>query len=233
MNRKWKDIAWWAAFCALGALLVFHFSVIQIANMPMSPLKLMCDEAISRWVSPFFAQRWNFFAPQPIDRDTYILARAKYHDPVTKQEVVTGWIDVLSPLIKEVKKDRLSPIFLVEVCMSNVTLDFQNELAKNKAATYEKDGKRYIKQNLPWTIDPFNTTIMARTALATLEITYPGKKFEQVQLGLAHYEYPRFTQRHSKRPPVSVAPVTIIDWQPATWVAPYCCTQKGGNGHGA
>jgi hypothetical protein len=228
-----RSILWWTAFALLSAVLVFHFSLIQLANMPMSPLRLNMTGPIARYVSPFFAQRWNFFAPTPLQRDTIVLARARYHDARTAQLVETGWVDVTHPLIEAVKKDRLSPLFLVEVCLSNVANDFDNSLAHNKKATYQRDGKTYIKPFLPPTIDPFNVTIMARTALATLELSFPGQKIEQVQLGLMHWEYPRFTQRHKPVPAKTYAPLTVIDWQPAVWVAPYCCMDERSLRHGA
>jgi hypothetical protein len=68
---------------------------------------------------------------------------------------------------------------------------------------------------------------MKRTALATLEIAQPDQNFEQVQLGFLNYVFPRFTERHkavSDQPAV----ITLVDWQPAEWVAPYCCNPSKG-----
>ena len=61
---------------------------------------------------------------------------------------------------------------------------------------------------------------MTRTALATLELAYPGRVFAGVQLGMVHHDYPRFTERHSpeRRGPL---PMTLIDWQAASYVTPY------------
>ncbi|MFY9820568.1 MAG: DUF5819 family protein [Thermoanaerobaculia bacterium] len=215
---------WWACFVGCGVVLAVHFSLVQLGNMPLSPLKLNLAGAIASYVNPYFAQRWNFFAPQPIERDVFLVARARFRDPQTGSDVVTGWINVSDPLIGAVRKNRLSPLFLVEVGLSNSVLDFENGIAKNKNATFQKDGKTYLRPVIPATVDPFNIAVMTRTALATLQITYATRHIDAVQLGLLHYTYPRFTERHRKISVPKTLPLTLIDWQPASTVAPYCCT---------
>lgn len=228
MNRdlltKLQTGLWWACFVGCGAVLAVHFSLVQLGNMPLSPLKLNLGSTIAHYVNPYFAQRWNFFAPQPIERDTFLVCRARFHDPQTGSDVVTGWVNVSDPLIAAVRKDRLSPLFLVEVGLSNSVLDFENGIAKNKDATYQKGDKTYLRPVIPAKVDPFNVTVMTRTALATLQITFPNRRFDAIQLGLLHYTYPRFTERHRNLPMPKTLPLTVIEWQPASAVAPYCCT---------
>jgi hypothetical protein len=214
---------WWLCFVSCGAVFIVHFSLVQLGNMPLSPLKLNLAGAIARYVNPYFAQRWNFFAPQPIERDVFLVARARFHDPQTGSDEVTGWVNVSDPLIAEVRKNRLTPLFLVEVGLSNSVLDFENGIAKNKDATYQKGDKTYLRPVIPPSVDPFNITVMTRTALATLQISFPNRRFDAIQLGLLNYTYPRFTERHRKMTVPKNLPVTLIDWQPAVTVAPYCC----------
>lgn len=216
---------WWTCFVGCGTVLAIHFSLVQLGNMPLSPLTLNLAGAIARYVNPYFAQRWNFFAPQPIERDIFLVARTRFHDPQTGSDVITGWVNVSDPLIAAVRKNRLTPLFLVEVGLSNSVLDFENGIAKNKNATFQKGGKTYLRPVIPPNVDPFNMTVMTRTALATLQITFPARRFDAIQLGLLHYTFPRFTERHRKMPMPKNLPITLIEWQPADAVAPYCGTR--------
>jgi hypothetical protein len=227
LNRRADLILWWASFVLCGLLFVAHFSLVQLSNMPMSPLKLQLANVVSYYVDPYFTQQWNFFAPQPIDRDVSLLGRARYHDKATGQMVTVRWVDVTDALIEPLRRSRLTPLFHVEVSLSNAVVGFMNHLGADPRATFEKDGQKYVKPQLAADIDPIDMQTMKRTALATLEIAYPDQSFEEVQLALMIYIFPRFTMRQKA---VSDEPLalTLVDWQPAEWVTPYCC--YGGKG---
>jgi hypothetical protein len=68
---------WRMTFALCGVILCVHFSAIQLANMPLSPLKLRLANVLDAYVNPYFTQRWNFFAPQPINYDVSLIARAR------------------------------------------------------------------------------------------------------------------------------------------------------------
>lgn len=81
--RAWETCfastaAWWMTVSVCVVSFVFHFTCIQLANMPLSPLKLKYANQLDAYVNPFFTQRWNFFAPQPLDRDMFLIARARF-----------------------------------------------------------------------------------------------------------------------------------------------------------
>jgi Family of unknown function (DUF5819) len=219
-----RTIAWWAVFSACCAVLVIHFSFIQLASMPLSPIKLKYANILDAYVNPYFTQRWNFFAPDPIDRDVSLIARARDVEG-SPPPLVTEWIDVTAPLLEALRRNRVTPLFLVEIGLSNAVVSFENNIAHDPRATLEKDGKTYLKAQLPATLDPLDMIVMRRTALASLEIAYPGKRFEEVQLGLVTSTFPRFTERNDPEAKAEVS-MTLIDWQSATWVAPYCCVPK-------
>ncbi|HEX4960727.1 MAG TPA: DUF5819 family protein [Thermoanaerobaculia bacterium] len=225
MRANLSAIGWWAAFGLLGLAYCVHFSLVQLSNMPLSPLTLNLDDVIRSYVSPYFNQRWNFFSPQPVQRDIIVVSRGRYRDPKTGGEVITPWTDISPPLIASVKKHRLTPLFLVEIGLSNASTDYENKLGSDSRASFEKDGKNFLRQEIPASVDPLNLSVMTRTALATLQIDYPGTQFEAVQLGLVHYTYPRFTERHKKEARPQQLPLTLIEWQAARPVTPYCCAK--------
>jgi hypothetical protein len=221
LDSTLKRVLWWATLCLLSLVFLVHFSLVQLSNMPLSPLKLGISEVVDGYVNPFFSQRWSFFAPQPIEHDTTVVIRGRYLDPSTGKAVITPWLDVTTPLLDAVREDRLTPIFLVELGLSNVVIDLESRAVADPRASFQKDGKKYLREKISPEVSPVDVLLMTRTALASLEASMPDRKFEAVQLGLAHYDYPRFTQRHSSSAKPGPLPMTLIDWQPASKVAPF------------
>jgi hypothetical protein len=217
-----EGIAWWSSFLVLVLWLAMHFTLIQLSNMPLSPLKLQYSDAIDRYVNPFFTQNWQLFAPQPIDEDLALMARGRFRDPHTGLAQTTPWLNVTEPLIDEVRKNRLTPMALVELAEANVVVDFKNQLPIDPRASFVRNGKRFQKSPLPADVDPRDMTALTRTGLAALEIAHPTLRFYQVQVGLSRYQFPRFTQRFRADAP-DYSDITAVEWQPANWVAPYCC----------
>lgn len=214
------DGLWWATFATLGLVFCVHFLLLQLSNMPQSPLRLDVSDELNHYVNPYFSQRWSFFAPQPPEHDTLLAARARYRDSAGR-EVTTPWSDITSPLLEAVRKDRLTPIFLVELGLSNAVIDYENYVGTDPKASFEKDGKKYLLPVIPAAVDPVDLLLMTRTALASLELQLPGRRLDGVQLGLIHYEYPRFTARHAPPSAPKQLPMTLVEWQPAVPVAPF------------
>jgi hypothetical protein len=212
---------WWVGFVACGLGLVLHFSLVQLSNMPVGPLKLRLKPLLDSYVSPYFSQRWNFFAPTPPTYDLVLLARGRYLDPDTAEIENGEWVDVSDALIDALRKNRLTSLFHPEISLSNALVHFANNLSKNPRTFMEEEGRKYLPAEIPADVDPFDMTVMRRTAMANLEITYPNIKFESVQLEVMIYTLPRFTERGkglAEDPPA----IALVAWQPAEWVPPYC-----------
>jgi len=222
---RWKSILWWLGFAACGLGLIVHFSLIQLSNMPMSPLKHRMKALLDSYVNPYFSQRWNFFAPTPPTFDLVLLARGRYLDPNTAEIADSDWVDVSDALIDALRKNRLTPLFHAEISLSNALVHFANNLSKDPRTFTEKDGKKYLPAEIPADVDPADMTVMRRTAMADLEITYPNITFESVQLEVMIYILPRFAERH-KELAEDLPTVALVAWQPAEWVPPYCCYSR-------
>ncbi len=193
--------------------------------MALSPLKLEMVDLLADYVNPYFAQHWNFFAPKPPTEDTWVVTRARLAPAGSVSGTVqtTPWIDLTEPLIDAVAHDRLTPLFLVELGLSNAATSFMNRLSKNPAATVTKDGKAYLKNTVPADVDPMDLAYMRRTAIASLETQYPASAIRQIQVGIEIYRYPRFTNRNASAPPPKGSLITT-PWASAQFVTPYCCT---------
>ncbi len=217
-----EAVAWWSSFAVLLAVLTFHFTMVQLSNMPMSPLKLQYGDLIEHYVDPLFTQNWQLFAPQPIDEDIALMVRGRFRDPRTGRSQTTQWLNVTESLIDQVRKNRLTPLALVELAEANVVVSFSNDLLMDPRAAVVRDGKRVLILPIPVRAYPRDMTVLTRTGLASLEIEFPGVKFSEVQVGLSRYRFPRFSKRFDPDT-LDYAAITPVQWQPATWVAPYCC----------
>lgn len=211
---------WWLAFVFLMAIYSVHFILIQTANMPLSPMQLSLNKPLYYWVHPYFSQRWSFFAPTPPDRDRLLVARGRCISS-TGQSEETPWIDVTTPFYRAVARNRLTPLFLAELGLSNALVSYNNLLLSNPEATFDKDGHRYLKSPLSPSLDPYNTPYLTRHAAAALQVAYPEKTFSDIQLGILTRQYPRFTERSKTDEIDSKASLVEIDWQNAPRVAPF------------
>ena len=224
-ERRWKSILWWVAFAACGLGLAAHFSLVEISNVPTSPLKLKMAGLLDSYVNPYFSQRWNFFAPTPPTFDIVLLARGRYLDPDTNEIENSQWVDVSDTLIDAIRKNRLTPLFHAEISLSNALVHFVNYFKRDPRTFLEEDGKKYLPLEIPADVDPVDMVVMRRTAMADLEITYPNLTFQSVQLGIMIYTLPPFTERNKglteERPGVA-----FVAWQPAERVPPYCCYSR-------
>jgi hypothetical protein len=218
--ERWQERIWWIAFWAIGIVMVAHFSLVQLYNMPLSPLKLSLTNQLNEYINPFFSQRWSFFAPTPIDRSYSLVARAQYADGNADHSRTTDWFDVSDPLIDAIRKNRLTPFFDVEIGVSNALISLANALPSDPDSTYQKDGRTYIKPQIPAATDPLDMMILRRTALAMLETANPGKTFQQIQLGVVVGVFPRFTERHDPNARTRWS-FFSVGWQQARWVTPY------------
>lgn len=226
--KRLADIGWWVVFVLCGFAVLAHTFLLQVNNMPLSPLKLEMANFLSDYVNPYFVQHWNFFAPDPPTEDDWVVARAKSSRSGTTNGAArtTPWLNLTQPLVNAVAHDRFTPLFLVELGLSNATTAFMNRVGNDPDATTIKNGKTYLKSRIPADADRLDLAYMRRTAIASLEIRYPGNEIKQIQIGIEIYRYPRFTNRNMPASPPSVSLVTT-PWATARYVTPYCCTHSG------
>jgi hypothetical protein len=210
---------WWLAFIFLSLVFSVHFFLVQVANMPVSPLQLALNKPLHYWVHPYFSQKWSFFAPTPPDQDQLLVARARLVAN-NGSLMATPWVDVTSPFYEAVARNRVTPFFLVEIGLSNALSSFTNAMITTPAASFEKNGQRYIKPQLPAGLDPFDATYLTRHASAALASIYPGVSFKDIQIGILTRYYPRFTQRFDPNATIPSSTLIEVDWQPAPQVAP-------------
>jgi hypothetical protein len=220
ISARAKLLAWWTAFTACAILLVAHFSLVELGNLPVNPVQVQFSTIIEPYVHPFFVQNWNFFAPNPIAEDIVVVARVERCTARGKC-VTSGWIDVTDPLIDSVRKNRFSSLGMISLMLSNAALEFHNDMLKSPDAKRTIHGRLYLKADIPYTIDPIDAVVVMRTCAAAIRSTNPRIHYEKLQFGLIDYVFPRFSHRNE---PDNLNGITVVatSWQPfPNEVAPF------------
>jgi hypothetical protein len=110
MNRtmNWKRRVVSAAPLVLGVLLAAHFGATLIHLMPMNPIKMRLQPAVDRYIEPYFSQRWELFAPDPVldTREVLVACRVKQPSGADQE---TAWSNVTTPLRQLKYHYRLTP----------------------------------------------------------------------------------------------------------------------------
>lgn len=93
---------------ALGLFTVGYVLSVTVHVVPLSAATFEMREVTDRFVEPFFAQRWSFFAPAPPVVNTDMLAQGRFVDAGGRIRT-TGWVDVSGFLDGESKQRPLRP----------------------------------------------------------------------------------------------------------------------------
>jgi hypothetical protein len=204
----------------LAVLLAVHFVLIQVANMPLSPMQLALNGPISHYVNPYFTQRWNFFSPNPPDDGTLLIVRGTYRLEGQSQ-LITGWVDASTPFYNAVASNRLTPVFLVELGMSNALSSLMGVLSKNPAKVFGPSGTVPSKDPLPIALDPFDLAYLTRHGAVTLNLAFPNLKFDSIQVAVLKTHYPPFPERFNAEWKDSHPGIILFDWQTFPSVQPF------------
>jgi hypothetical protein len=76
---------------AVGAL--FHLGMIFLHVAPSNTLSKQHAPAVSDYVYPEFEQNWKLFAPDPLQQNIHVQARAEVREQDGSTQT-TGWVDV-------------------------------------------------------------------------------------------------------------------------------------------
>ena len=97
-----------ALLTGLLALLSLHFGLTAAYLLPLNPIKLRLAPLLASYMQPFFAQDWQFFAPEPISetRLLFLSCRLRTADGASME---TNWVDVTTPWWQAQAEWRFSP----------------------------------------------------------------------------------------------------------------------------
>ncbi|WP_274560620.1 DUF5819 family protein [Streptomyces spiramyceticus] len=81
------------ALAVVGVLACVHLGMVFLHVAPSNTLSKQHGEAIDEWVYPEFEQNWKLFAPNPLQQNIAVQARAQVRTAEGQWET-TGWIDL-------------------------------------------------------------------------------------------------------------------------------------------
>ncbi|HEY5834304.1 DUF5819 family protein [Streptomyces sp.] len=88
----------------VGAL--YHLAMVFLHVAPENALSREHAAAISDYIYPEFEQNWKLFAPDPLQQNIHVQARAEVRKPGGAQET-TGWIDITGIDVAAMRHDPL------------------------------------------------------------------------------------------------------------------------------
>ncbi|WUH92155.1 DUF5819 family protein [Streptomyces sp. NBC_00433] len=89
---------------AVGAL--FHLGMVFLHVAPSNTLSKQHATAVSEYVYPEFEQNWKLFAPDPLQQNIHVQARAEVRKPGGGTET-TGWVDLTAMDVAEMRHNPL------------------------------------------------------------------------------------------------------------------------------
>lgn len=89
---------------AVGAL--FHLGMVFLHVAPSNTLSKQHASAVSDYVYPEFEQNWKLFAPDPLQQNVHVQARAEVRKPDGSTET-TGWVDMTARDVADMRHNPL------------------------------------------------------------------------------------------------------------------------------
>ncbi|GAA1151913.1 hypothetical protein GCM10009654_04200 [Streptomyces hebeiensis] len=92
LSRRGQAVAA-VALAAVGVVACVHLGMVFLHVAPSNTASKQYDEAVDDWVYPEFEQNWKLFAPNPVQSNIAVQARAEVADSDGALRT-TGWIDL-------------------------------------------------------------------------------------------------------------------------------------------
>jgi hypothetical protein len=193
---------------ALAAWLAFHMSMLLLFCLPPNPLGEAFRPLITTYMHPYFEQYWNMFAPNPIDGDYVLVARARH---TGRQDGVTPWVNVTAALIHPVRANPLSPVSTLRLDSMKVVLGC---LQDRSVAALQLNGKHPGGVRLPPLLPLALTSAMREAAFFGRAAWGEGTPIEAVQVAVVKHTPPRFTHRFERDDPMMHNTTVYFPWVP-------------------
>jgi hypothetical protein len=220
LDGEQGEHAWpWRAASLLACLLLAaHYLLIGLHLLPRNYLSLTWGTSIQHYVGPVFSQVWTLFAPTPPDANQMLLVQARWRNAPDAPVQVSEWIDVTTPSIEVMQRQRLSALsrlvrpqtgLLESAFYEDPTLE---ELRRKSRSDRGDSSSATATPDALLTEEERAQRERGREAMYRIGSAYArrvfGPQVDSVNLRVATHRFPRFSQRHL---PDSVGAVTYIE----------------------
>ena len=200
---------------ALAGAIAFHAVMSLLFTLPTTPLTVQYAPLINAYISPYFAQNWSFFAPNPPTEDDYVVAQYEVWTHAGRRGF-TQWINLSKTYNEAVIRDRLSPLEIVQLTISNAYGDVTR-------SSLFSDGKLIPRSDIvaedPATRPPALHTL-ERLAMAYFPRSGINGRLIAVRIGLYHHEFPRWSHRDAPDDLRANNSILMFPFTPREQVAP-------------
>lgn len=207
---------------ALVAALVFHFSATCLYLTPPNAIVLRARPAVDRYMSPYFAQAWTLFAPDPIVDTRELLVSCQIARPDGSTED-SPWLDITTPLRDQRARYRIGPASALERAQTgglHIVLAPPDPLIERLAENGEHDPAYVAYKEQRAAMVEQGNRLLRRVASASCDRAYGRGATTEVGVRMLRTPSPPFSQR---RAPLSSSETTYIDFPrgPYEPVAPF------------
>lgn len=210
----------------LGGVLVLHFAVTCLYLSPLNPIKIALLEYVSEYMQPFFQQRWDLFAPNPLVDTRMLLISCRIKNERGELEE-RPWSNMSAPFRAQKQRYRLTPadridrahmasihlLFEKPDALADKLLNTPDDTPEYKRAIEVIEHDRKARQEL-------GTELMARVASAECDRLYGAEHTTAVRTRMVVIKSPPFSKRWSSLEEDGQTSYVDFDWLPYQRVAP-------------
>jgi hypothetical protein len=185
----------------LVIVLSVHFGMTLMYLAPFNPILLRIAPVVEGYMTPWFAQDWRLFAPDPINETRMLLVACRVRQ-TNGSTVETAWADVSTPLWEAQARQRFSSsALLIRPQMQAVQLYFDPGKvlpALERHRTVEDSEVNQLTDAIraEWGARRILATrVLTRLSAAYCDRWYGVGQTVATRAGLAVLRFPRFSQR--------------------------------------
>jgi Family of unknown function (DUF5819) len=195
-----KLLKWLPAALLLG--LGIHFGITLIYLTPLNPVKLRLLPLVNRYMVPFFEQRWELFAPDPLVDTRLLLVSCRLVDAQGNVEE-RPWSNMTSAYRDLKHRYRLTPADRIERAQFTalqLLFGAKDELVKRLLEHPDDDSPAYKKAVEQIGEEQAKRAevgmrLMGRVASAECDRLYGQGRTKEVRVRMATIKSPPFSQR--------------------------------------
>ena len=191
--------------------LVFHFSATCLYLTPPNAIALRWRPTVDRYMTPYFAQAWTLFAPDPIVDTRELLVSCRIVRPDGSVED-SPWLDITTPLRDQRARYRIGPASALERAQTgglHIVLAPPDPLIERLGDDAENDPAYAAYKAQRDKIVEQGHRLLRRVASAACDRTYGDGVTREVAVRMLRTPSPPFSQR---RAPLSESETTYVDF---------------------
>jgi len=222
LSMKMRLASWFAILIVMS-----HFSMTILFLAPKNPISLEYSSYINRYMTPFFQQNWQLFAPNPINAERAVLIRARMQHP-DYTYTITDFHDITSPYVDDIQRYRIFAPLRTRIILNSIQLltftdpsaqQFRDRLEEIFVEQVEEnvDIEDLVPELFPLTdyeqdVIKLAVKILYRLAVRSA-IERWGDNISDIQIRFAVHRFPRFSERQSNSKTGEVV-TEDFDWLP-------------------